>query len=131
LYAPPRKNCAPAGSYKLGDSECLFAALYGTGPGDHRQVASANRCVCSSKANDGIFFLHIAAGELVRLADADHVGHAGKIFKVAAVDFAGVAGDTDGSALRARQRMGAKSHLFDVIADRLYLFLRSLRFHDD
>ena len=83
------------------------------------------------KTDDGVFFLYVAAGELVGFGDADDFGDAGKIFKVAAVDFALVAGDADGGALRAGQRMGAKAHLFNVVADGLDLFLRGLRLHDE
>ena len=46
-------------------------------------------------------------------------------------DFALVAGNPDGGALRARHRMRAESHLLDVFADRLDLFRRGLRLHHD
>ena len=83
----------------LGDGEGLFAAFDGAGPGDDGQVAAADGGVGSGKADDGVFFLHVAAGQLVGLGDADDFGDAGERFQVAAVHFALVAGDADGGAL--------------------------------
>ena len=83
------------------------------------------------KADDGVFFFHVAAGKFVGFGDADDFGNAGERFQVAAVDFALVAGDADGGALGSGKRMGAETQLHDMVADRLDLFRRGLRFHDD
>ena len=93
----------------FGNGEGLLAALDGAGPGDDGEVAAANGGVGSREADDGVLFLHVAAGKFVGLGDADDFGHAGELFEVAAVDFALVAGDADGGALRSGQRMGAES----------------------
>ena len=121
-----------AGSGDLfGDGEGLLAALDGAGPGDDGQVAAADGGIGAGEADDGVFFLDVAAGELVGLGDADDFGDAGELFDVAAVDFALVAGDADGGALRAGQGMSAEAQLFDMVADGLDLFRRGLRLHDD
>ena len=99
--------------------------------GDDGQIVAADRCVRARETDDGVFFLHVAAGQFVSLGDADDFGDAGKLFQVAAIHFALVAGDADGGALRPGKRMGAKAQLLDVFADRLNLLRRSLRLHDD
>ena len=55
------------GGNLLGDGEGLLAALDGAGTGDDGQVSPANGGVGTGKPNDGVFFFHIAAGQLVRL----------------------------------------------------------------
>ena len=84
-----------------------------------------------AKADDGVFFFDVAAGELVGLGDADDFGDAGERFEVAAVDFALVAGDADGGALGSGKGMGAEAQLLNMVADGLDLFRRGLRFHDN
>ena len=115
----------------LGDGEGLFAAFDGAGPGDDGQVAPADGGVGAGEADDGVFFFYVAAGEFVGLGDADDFGDSGELFDVAAVHFALVAGDADGSALRSGQGMGAEAQCFNVVADRLNFFRRGLRLHHD
>ena len=83
------------------------------------------------KRDDGVFFLYVAADELVGLGDADDFGDAGELFEVALVDLALIAGDADGGALGAGHGVRAKTELFDVFADGLDLLRRSLGLHDD
>ncbi len=85
----------------------------------------------SGKADDGVFFFHVAAGEFVGFGDADDFRNAGERFQVAAVDLALIAGDADGGALGSGKGMGTETQLHNVVADRLDLFRRSLRFHDN
>ena len=66
------------------------------------KIAAANGGVRAGEADDGVFFLHVAADQFVGLADADDFLHAGHFFQGAGLDFALVAGDADGGALRAR-----------------------------
>ena len=115
----------------LGDGEGLFAAFDGAGTGDDGEVASADGGVGAGEADDGVFFFNVAAGKFVGLGDADHFGDAGQLFNVAAVDFALVAGDADGGALRAGHGVGAKTQSFNMLADRLDLFRSGLRLHHD
>ena len=79
------------------------------GAGDDGEIAAADGGVGSREADDGVFFLYVAAGELVGLGDTDDFGDAGQLFEVAAVDFALVAGDSDGGALRAGHGMRAEA----------------------
>jgi hypothetical protein len=46
------------------------------------------------------------------------------------VDLALVAGDADGGALRAGQRMRAQAQAFNLVAYRRDLFFGRVRFHD-
>ncbi len=92
----------------FGDGKSLFAALDGAGAGDDGQVAPADGGVGSRKADDGVFFFYVAAGQFVGFRDADDFRDTGERFKVAAVDFALVAGDADGGALRSGKGMGRK-----------------------
>jgi hypothetical protein len=85
----------------------------------------------SGKADDGVFFFHVPAGQLVGLGNADHFGDAREFFEVAAVHFALVAGDADGGALGSGKRMGAEAQLLNVIANRLDFLGRRLRLHDN
>ena len=99
--------------------------------GDDGQVAAADGGVSSGEADDGVFFLYVAAGEFVGLGDADDFSDSGERFQIAAIHFALVAGDADGGALGSGKRMGAEAQLFDMVADRLNLFRRGLRLHHD
>ena len=101
------------------------------GPATMARDAAADGGVSAGEADDGVFFLHVAAGELVGLGDADDFGDPGELFEIAAVDFALVAGDADGGALGSGERMGAKTQLLNMVADRLNFFRRGLRLHDD
>jgi hypothetical protein len=115
----------------FGNGECLLARFNGARTGDDGEVAAADLRVGSFKADDGVFFFDVAAGQLVGLADADDFGDAGELFDVAAVDFTLVAGDADGGALGSWHGMRAIAQLLDVVADGLDLFRRGLRLHDD
>ena len=131
LVSAAAEKLRAGGGHLLGDGEGLLAALDGAGTGDDGQIAAADGGVGSRKADDGVFFFHVAAGEFVGLGDADDFGDAGERFKIAAIDFALVAGDADGGALGAGKRVGAEAQLLNVFADRLDLLRRGLRFHDN
>ena len=74
---------------------------------------------------------HVAAHQLVGLADADQFLHARHLVQRAGFDFAAISGDADGGALRARHGMGAVAQLLDLLANRAYLLFRGLRLHHD
>ncbi len=112
------------------DRKRLLTRLDSARPGDDRQVASANGGVGTGKADDGVFFLGVAAHQLVGFRDADHLGDALQRFNVAAIHLTLIAGNADGSALRAGQGMGAIPKRLNVIADCLDLFRTCLRLHD-
>ena len=131
LVGAAAEELRAGGRYLLGDGEGLFAAFDRARTGDNGQRAAADGGIGAGEADDGVFFLDVAAGEFVGLGNPDHVGNAGKIFEVAAVDFTLVAGDADGGALGSGERMGAKTQLLNMVADRLNLFRRGLRLHDD
>ena len=105
--------------------------LDGAGTGDDGQIASADGSVGSGKADDGVFFFNVAAGQFVGLGDADDLSDAGERFQIAAIDFALVAGDADGGALGSGKWMGTETQLLNMVADRLDLLRRGVRFHDD
>ncbi len=94
----------------FGDGKGLLAALDGAWAGDNGEIAAADGGVGSGEADDGVFFFYVAAGELVGLGDTNDFGDAGHLFEVAAVDFALVAGDSDGGALGAGHRVRAVTH---------------------
>ena len=61
------------------------------------------------KADDRVFFLQVAAHQLVGLADADDLLHAFHLVEGAGLDLRLVAGDADGGALRSGHGMRAKA----------------------
>ena len=113
----------------FGNREGLIPAFNRTWPGDDGQVVSADGGVRSGETDDGVFFLHVPAGQLVGLGNANHFGDPGKLLQVAAFHFALVAGDADGGALGSGKRVGTETQLLNVLADRLDLFRCRLRFH--
>ena len=111
--APPRKNCAPEAATCSAMAKACSRLSMEQGPAMMASVAAADSGIRSRKADDGVFFLHVAAGQLVGLGDADHFGDAGELFQVAALHFALVAGDADGGALGSGKRMGAEAQLLN------------------
>ena len=85
----------------------------------------------SRKVDDRVVLLDIAADQLVGLGDADDFLHARHFVERAGFDFALVAGDADGGALRSGHGVGAVSKRFDFLADGAHLLFGGLRLHDD
>ena len=131
LVSAATEKLRAGGGHFGGDGEGLVASFDGAGPGDDGQVAAADGGAGAGETDDRVFFFHVAAGEFVGFGDANYFRNAGERFEIAAVDFALISGDADGGSLRAGKGMGAETQLHDVVADRLYLFRRSVRFHDD
>jgi hypothetical protein len=81
-------------------------------------------------AEDGIFFLGVAADELVGLADGNAFDDAGHGFEDAQVDGALIAGDADGGAASSGNGMRLEAETFDALADGANLVLGGVRLHD-
>ena len=92
---------------------------------------AADGGVGAGKADDRVFFLHVAADQLVGLADPDDFLHARHLVESAGFDLRLVAGDADGGALRTRHGMSAIAECLDFFAYRAYLLLGGVRLHDD
>jgi len=111
----------------LGDSEALLKALYGTGPGHHGYVAAAYRL--ASHRNHRIFRLHFSAHKLEGLGNPYGILDTFKSGKIAGINGAGIAEDTNGGALRAGHGCGGEAELFDGLYNCVYLRLRGVLFH--
>src|SRR4051812_47947401 len=92
----------------LSNREGLVAGFYGAWPSHHHDVAPADGDVAVWEADYGVIWLHIAADQLVRLADADNFAHARHLFQRAGFECALVSGDADRSPLRSGNRVRAK-----------------------
>ena len=117
----------------LGDGEALVRSFDGTGTGNQGDVRAADEDVAgrSGNANDGVFFLDVAGDKLVGLGDGDALNDAGHGFEDPEIDFAGIAGDTDGGAASAGDGMGFKAERFDAVANVANLFVGGMRLHDN
>ena len=129
LVGSAAEELCAGGRNLLGDGEGLFTAFDGAWTTDDGEVASADRGIGSREADDRVFFFNVATCKLVSLGNADDFGDAGKLFNIAAIYFALVAGDSDGGALRAGHRVGAVAQSFNVRADGLDLLRSGLRLH--
>ncbi len=96
-------------------------------------MPSANDDVARGRGNvqDGVFFLRVAADQLVRLADGDTLHNAGQRFENAQIDLAFVSGNTDGGSQGAGDRVGFEAEAFDALAYGANLLLGGMRLHDD
>src|SRR5262249_23356844 len=72
-----------------------------------------------------------AAGELVRLGDADQLQDAGQHFERARIDRGDVAGDADRGARGPGQRVRRQVHPPDGVEDLVDLLRRGVAVHDD
>ena len=117
----------------LGDGHALGFGFHGAGAGDQGDVAAADEDVAARRgdAEDGVFGLGVAADEFVGLADGDALDDAGQRFEDAEIDGAVVAGDADGGASGAGNRVGFEAEAFDALADGADLLLGGVRLHDD
>src|SRR5208282_4104030 len=119
----------------LGNGKRLFAGLNGAGAGDDGKVGASNRYrrtirVSFGKLDDRAVGLGVAADQLVRLGDADDFLHSRHFFQRPGFDFALVAGNADGGALRAGHGVSTVSERFDFLANRAHLLFGGLRLHD-
>jgi hypothetical protein len=78
-----------------------------------------------------IGLVHLAAGELVRLGDADQYEDAGQHLQGARAHGADVAGDADGGARGAGQGVRREVHAPDGGEDLFDLLRRGVAVHDD
>src|SRR5712691_4415281 len=117
----------------LGDGQALLFGFDGAGAGDQGNVVAADDDIAGRRGDseDAVFFLGVAADELVRLADGDAFDHAGKGFEDAQVDGALVAGNADGGADGTRDGMGLQAEALDALADFANLLLGGVGLHDD
>src|SRR5882724_9060351 len=117
----------------FGNGEALLFGFHGAGAGDEGDVLAADDDVAGGRGDsqDSVFFLGVAADELVRLADGDALDYAGQGFEDAEIDGALIASDADGGAKRARHRVGLQAEAFDALANGADLLLGGVRLHDD
>jgi hypothetical protein len=130
--APAEEACA--GLFDSGgDGEALLLGFDGAGAGDQGDVPAADKHVARRRgyAQDGVFFLGLAANKFVGLTDGDAFGDAGKRFEDAKVHDVFVAGNADGRAVCARHGMRFEAEAFDASADCANLFLGGVGLHDD
>ena len=124
---------ADAGSLELlGDGEALFFGFDGAGPSDHRDVRTADKDVARGRGDldDGVFLLHVAGDQFVGLGNRDALDDAGHGFECAEVDGTGIAGDTNGRAAGAGDRVGFEAEGFDAIANGANLLFGGVGLHD-
>ena len=116
----------------LGDGQALRFRFDSAGAGDEGNVIAANDDIAGRRgdAQDGIFFLGVAADEFVRFADRDAFDDTGKGFEDAKVDGVFVASDADGRADRAGDGMRFQAEAFDTLADLANLLLGGMGLHD-
>ena len=131
LYAPPRKNWAPARATRSAILNAWSRAFDAARSGDDGEVGASDGGGRIGKLDDGVVGLRVAADQFVGLGDANDFLHSGHFFERAGVDFALVAGDADGGALRAGDGVGAVSKRFDFLANGADLLFGGLRLHDD
>ena len=84
----------------------------------------------SGNADDGGVGFNVEGNEFVGLGDGDAFDYARKGFEDAEVDGAVVAGDADGGAASAGDRMGFQAEGFDFVADGADLFVGGVGLHD-
>ncbi len=115
----------------LGDGQALRFRFDSTGAGDEGNVIAANDDIAGRRgdAQDGIFFLGVAADEFVRFADRDAFDDTGKGFEDTKVDGVFVASDADGGANRAGDGMRFQAEAFDTLADLANLLLGGMGLH--
>ena len=99
------------------------------GPAMMAMSVPADGGVGAGKVNDRVFCLHVAADELVRLADADHFLDARHLFERAGLHFALIPGDADGGALRPGDGVSAVAQLLDFFTNRAHLLFGGVRLH--
>jgi hypothetical protein len=121
LVSAAAEELRARGGHRFSDGKGLFAAFNRAWPGYHGQVAAADGGIRSGEPDDGVFFLHVPAGQLVGLGNADHFSDAGERLQVAAVHFALIAGNADSGALGSGKRVSAKAQLLNSFADCLNL----------
>jgi len=109
-------------------AEGLITDSQWTGACDDGKASGLDGGVSSCKADDGVFFFNVPAGQLVGLRDPDHFGNPGEGFQCCRVHFALIAGDANGGALGSGKRVGTETQLINMLADRLDLLRRGLRF---
>jgi len=120
--------------------EALLFGFYRARPANQAHVFAAEKNVAarSGNAQDGVFFFDVAADQLVGLADGDAFDYAGDAFDYAGEGFedakverAFVAGDADGGAEGAGDRMCFKTEAFNAFANSANLRLGGVRLHYD
>ena len=117
----------------FGGAQALLFGFYCAGAADEADVGAAEEDVAagSGDAEDGVFFLGVAADEFVGLADGDAFDDAGEGFEDAEVEGAFVAGDADGGADGSGDGMSFEAEGFDAFADGANLLLGGVGLHDD
>jgi hypothetical protein len=117
----------------LGDGEALKFGFDGAGASNHGDMLAADEDVAkgSGNAKDGVFFLGVAADELVGLADRDALDYSGQGFEDAEIDSAIVPGDANGGAGGAGNGVSFEAEAFDALADGPDLLFGGVRLHDD
>ena len=114
---------------ELGRLEDHRLVLDRARPGDDRERPRADGSL--RERDDGVVAFHLAAGELVRLGDADRLLDARQHLEERLIDGAGVAGDADGRARRAGHDVRGQSLRLDDFDDPVDLRVGGVRLHDD
>ncbi len=131
LVGAAAEEARAGASNVLGGSEGLVAALDGARAGHDGNLVAADGGVGIGEADDRVFFLEIAADQLVGLADADDFLHARHLVEGAGIKLGLVAGDADGGALRAGHGVRAEAQTLDSFAYLAHVLFGSVRFHDN
>src|SRR5271166_3167356 len=115
----------------FGGGQRLLAAFDGARAGDHGHLVAAEARVRTGEADDRVFFLHVAADELVRLADADDFLHPRHLVESAGIELRLIAGDADGGALCSGNGVCPETQRVDLLAHAPHLLFGGVRLHDD
>src|ERR1700730_15278707 len=117
----------------FGGGEALLLGFYRARAADEAHVFSAEQNVAGrgGNAQDGVFFLDVAADQFVGLADRNAFDYAGTRFEHAEIERAFVPGDADGGAEGAGDGMCFEAEAFDAFADGANLRLGGRRLHCD
>ena len=129
LNAPARRSLTPFST--RNSAVCRIIASFSTEHGPAMIVNVSGPMLPLRQVDDRVRRVHLAAGELVRLGDADALLDAGEHFERARIDGAGVAGDADGGARRAGHRMRRQVQQLDRVDDTGNLFRGGPGLHDD
>jgi hypothetical protein len=98
-------------THRLGDRQGLIGVLDRAGPGNHREVAAADRH--AADADHRRLVLRLATDQLVGVGDRDDFEHPGQALEQHRVERLAVAGDADRDALGTRNRVGAQAERLD------------------
>src|SRR5262249_14554120 len=131
LVRSTAKESRAGAGHSFSNCECLFWRLDRAGPGNNAQIAAAKTSIAARKMDYRVFFLHVAADQLVGLADADGFLHARHLIQAANLHGARITSNANGRALRAGNWVSTITKGLDLFTDGTYLLFRGVRLHHD